>query len=82
MDILSPKARRKTKRRLEADLRNRKKASSSLKQKAVIEDKLELLNRSDVHPRRPRCAYMGELVQMDASPHVWFGNTISSSFSH
>lgn len=77
VDILSPKARRKTKRRLEADLRNRKKASSSLKQKAVIEDKLVLLNRSDVHPRRPRCAYMGELVQLDASPHLWFGNSIS-----
>ena len=77
VDILSPKARRKTKRRLEADLRNRKKASSSLKQKAIIEDKLVLLNRSDVHPRRPRCAYMGELVQMDASPHIWFGNSIS-----
>ena len=77
VDILSPKARKKTKRLLEADLRKRKKASASLKQKAAIEDKLELLNRSDVHPRRPRCAYMGELVQMDASPHLWFGNTIS-----
>lgn len=77
VDILSPKARKKTKRLLEADLRKRKKTSASLNQKAAIEDKLELLNRSDVHPRRPRCAYMGELVQMDASPHIWFGNTIS-----
>ena len=76
-DILSPKARRKTKRQLETELRRRKKAANSSKAKAVIEDKLELLNRSDAHPRRPRCAYMGELVQLDASPHVWFGNTIS-----
>ena len=77
VDILSPKARRKTKRQLEAELRKRKKSANSSKAKALIEDKLELLNRSDAHPRRPRCAYMGELVQMDASPHLWFGNTIS-----
>ena len=34
-----------------------------------------MLDRHDAHPRRPRCAYKGELVQMDASPHLWFGNT-------
>ena len=77
IDILSPKARRKTRNQLNADLKKRKAAARSLKQKSMIEDKLVLLNRSDVHPRRPRCAYMGELVQMDASPHIWFGNSIS-----
>lgn len=77
VDILSPKARRKTKKQLKAVLKMRKKNASSLKQKADIEDKLELLDRRDVHPRRPRCAYMGELVQLDATPHLWFGNSIS-----
>ena len=38
VDILSPKARKKTKRLLEADLRKRKKASASLKQKAAIDN--------------------------------------------
>ena len=77
LDILSPKARRKTLNRLNADLRRRKNASSSNKEKVSIEQKLELLHRHDVHPQRPRCAYMGELVQLDASPHLWFGDTIT-----
>lgn len=25
--------------------------------------------------RRPRCAYFGEMLQMDASIHLWFGDT-------
>ena len=69
-DILSPKARRKTVNTLNAELRKRKKAAS-------IENKLDLLDRFDAHPRRPRCAYLGELVQMDASPHLWFGTSIT-----
>lgn len=77
VDILSPKAHKKTRKQLSLDLRRRKKAMKSAKQMAVIENKLELLNRCDAHPRRPRCAYMGELVQLDASPHVWFANLIS-----
>lgn len=76
IDILSPKARRKTVRRLNTELKNRKKASS-LKENTLIEQKLALLDLFDAHSRRPRCAYMGELVQMDASPHLWFGDTIS-----
>lgn len=35
-------------------------------------NKLELLDRSQDHPRRPCYAYFGELIQMDASPHSWF----------
>lgn len=77
VDILSPKARRNTRKQLNADLRKRKMQAKTIKQKAVIDDKLELLHRCDVHPRRPRSAYMGELVQMDASPYIWFGNVVS-----
>lgn len=36
-----------------------------------------MLDRSQAHPRRPRCAYFGELIQMDASPHLWFGDRIT-----
>jgi hypothetical protein len=32
-----------------------------------------LLDIQDAHPRHPRCAYFGELIQMDASVHHWFG---------
>lgn len=77
VDILSPKARRKTKNRLKAELKARKKDSHSNKEKVHIENKIETLDRCDAHPRRPRCAYAGELVQLDASPHVWFGNQVT-----
>ena len=76
-DILSPKARRKTVNALNADLRRRKKAAKTKKEVVSIENKLDLLDRHDAHPRRPRCAYFGELVQMDASPHIWFGTSIT-----
>lgn len=76
-DILSPKARRKSVNRLNADLRRRKKASKTKKEKVIIETKLEFLDRRDAHPRRPRCANFGELVQMDASPHAWFAGIIT-----
>ena len=77
IDILSPKARRKTIKKLKDSLRKRKQASKTKKEAIVIEDKLTLLDRSDVHPRRPRCANFGELIQMDASPHQWFGGMIT-----
>lgn len=77
IDILSPKAKRKTVNALNADLRKRKKAAHTKKEAISIENKLVLLDRRDAHPRRPRCAYKGELIQLDASPHLWFGATIS-----
>lgn len=77
LDILSPKAKRKSVHRLNAELRRRKKEASSVKEKVAIEHKLEFLHRYDAHPRRPRCAYSGELVQLDASPHLWFGDSVT-----
>ena len=35
------------------------------------------MDRQEAHPRRPRAAYFGELIQMDASPHIWFGNEVT-----
>lgn len=32
----------------------------------------------DTHSRRPRCAFFGELEQMDASPYLWFGSEMTS----
>lgn len=31
----------------------------------------------DTHPKMPRCAYLGKMLQMDASIHPWFGGTKS-----
>ena len=72
--ILSPKATRKTKRKLKAELKVKIKNASTIKEKRIIDDKIESLSREEAHPHRPRCAYFGETIQMDASPYVWFSN--------
>ncbi|MEG0314377.1 MAG: hypothetical protein RR646_03840 [Erysipelotrichaceae bacterium] len=51
--------------------------ATASKEKYEIEIKIDELNRYDAHPRRPRCAYFGELIQLDASPHVWFNDMIT-----
>lgn len=71
-DILSPKAgrrkRREYKKRLEVALKETKSAKATkLLQKKLIE-------ASDPHPRRSRCANFGEMIQMDASLHLWSGD--------
>ncbi|VNY48986.1 IS1202 transposase [Streptococcus pneumoniae] len=70
-NILSPKSHRKTKKRV------RKQAKLNLNQLLdnpilpTAKDFLE--DPKKVHPSRPRKKFAGELIQMDASPHAWFG---------
>ena len=54
------------------DLRSKAKRNKDIYE---IENKIDDIDQRDAHPRRPRCAYFGEMIQMDASEHVWFGNT-------
>lgn len=75
--ILSPKATRKTKKKLKNKLKKAKEEATTIKEKRELDDKLESLEREDAHPRRSRAAYFGELIQMDASPHVWFSNVVT-----
>ena len=70
--ILSPKAKRATKKNLDNHLKELKKTANSKKDADVIQN--AILAIEDAHPRRPRCAYAGEMLQMDASVHPWFGN--------
>lgn len=73
--IVSPKANRITKRKMKKhlkDLRTQAKRNSEI---VKIEYRLEEIERIEAHPRRPRAAYFGELIQMDASEHIWFGDT-------
>lgn len=74
-DIISPKAQRKTKKKLKKELKQKLKQVNTYKDAAIIDDKIYTLERHEAHPTRPRCAYMGELIQMDASPHRWFSFT-------
>lgn len=69
--ILSPKAKRATRKRVTEHLKELKKAAKSEKEITAIEN--TIIAAEDAHPRRPRCAYMGEMLQMDASIHLWFG---------
>jgi len=69
--ITSPKIHRKTKRKLS-------KEKLINKTKVIDEHELDLMNNHEIaledsHPRRERCKYYGELLQIDASNHVWFG---------
>ena len=69
--MLSPKARRATKKRIKKKLQEQKECSTSKKEIAKISELI--VDIQDAHPRRPRCAYTGEMIQMDASVHNWFG---------
>ena len=69
--ILSPKARRSTKKKVNAYLKTAQKNAKSQKETAKILNAIVAIE--DAHPRRPRCAYAGEMLQMDASQHHWFG---------
>lgn len=69
--ILSPKATRVTKKKVRLQLEEQKENASSQKEKNIITE--NILAIEDAHPRRPRCAFFGEMIQMDASIHQWFG---------
>jgi len=69
--ILSPKANRASKKALALKLNEMKKLTKSKKENNIIQSSIIAIE--DAHPRRPRCAYFGEMLQMDASLHPWFG---------
>jgi transposase len=70
--ILSPKARRRTKKKVKKHLERLQKSAVTPKKAVEILDAIVAIE--DAHPRRPRCAYAGEMLQMDASVHLWFGS--------
>ena len=72
-DVLSPKANRKTRRALAKRLREELTETRSKKEAENIQ--VKIVEIEDAHPRRPRCAKFGEMIQMDASLHLWFGDT-------
>lgn len=73
-NILSPKAKRYTKKRIKNIIsESLKNADLSKKEKDHLSERIVAIE--DAHPRRPRCAYFGEMLQMDASLHDWFGTS-------
>ena len=73
--ILSPKARKKTKRRyIKQKLLQEKKITLAMSEEhieAAINHEIAL---EDSHPRCKKPKYFGELIEQDGSIHVWFGN--------
>lgn len=71
--ILSPMAHRTTKKRVKKLLEEQRNNATSKKDLENIINKI--VEIEDAHPRRPRCANFGEMIQMDASVHLWFGDS-------
>ena len=70
-DVLSPKANRATRR---AYIKRMKEALAETKGKKEKEQiQVKIVEAEEVHPRRPRCSKFGEMIQMDATLHLWFG---------
>ena len=67
--ILSPRVTKARKKRIKKELLIKKENASSKKEADAIQANLVAVE--DAHSRRPRCAYFGELQQMDASPYEW-----------
>ena len=70
--ILSPMATRKTRKWLKEQLEVAKTNASSRTEQDRIQE--AIVSLEEKHPRRPRCAHFGEMIQMDASTYVWFGD--------
>ncbi len=70
--ITSPRTTKMKKKSLATELRSKQLNSDSNKETKELQEVINVLD--DPHPRRPRRAYFGEMLQMDASLHEWFGN--------
>lgn len=67
--ILSPKVTKAKKKRIKKKLTDKKKAAKTQKEADAIQTNMVAVE--DAHSRRPRAAYFGELLQMDATPYEW-----------
>ena len=71
--ILSPRARKSTKKNLNKKLLLEQQKAKSKKEISKLQS--NIIAVQDAHPRQPRCIYFGEEIQTDACIHIWFGNT-------
>lgn len=71
--ILSPRARKVTKKNIKKKLLAEKEKAKTKAEKAKIQSNIVAVE--DAHPRQPRCIYFGEEIQTDACIHLWFGKT-------
>lgn len=73
--ILSPKARRKTRKEAK-----KKELLANKKLEKKTEEEIDIIVNHEIaledsHPRGEKPKYFGELIEQDGSTHNWFGNT-------
>ena len=71
--ILSPRARKKTRKNIKKLLLAQKEKAKTKKEMSKIQANIVAIE--DAHPRQPRCINFGEEIQTDACIHLWFGKT-------
>lgn len=72
--ILSPKARKKTKREYtKLKLLQEKKINLAMSEKQIESIISHEVDLEDSHPRCEKPKYFGEVIEQDGSIHVWFG---------
>ena len=74
--ILSPKARRKTKREYaKKKLLQEKKINLAMSDEQIEHIVNHEIALEDSHPRGEKPKYFGEIIEQDGSIHLWFGET-------
>lgn len=73
--ILSPKARKRTKKEfIKQQLLKEKKISLAMNDEQINIIVTHEINLEDSHPRGEKPKNFGELIEQDGSIHIWFGN--------
>ena len=75
-NITSPKARKKTRKILRDTLNTKLKNTDSKKAQNAIKETIAIIDQRNAHPRRSRCKYMGEMIQMDTSSFEWINGQL------
>ena len=74
-DILSPKARKKTKRDFaKQKLLKEKEINLAMSDEQINEIINHEITLEDSHPRQEKPKYFGEIIEQDGSIHLWFGD--------
>lgn len=69
-NLLSPQATKQTRKNVRDMLKEKEKLATKKHEKQKLQ--AMIVDIEDAHPRRPRCAYFGEMEQMDACIYPWF----------
>ena len=75
--IVSPKARKATKRKIAKEKLAKEKKLKGKTEKEIEKVISHEVALEDSHPRGEKPKYFGEITEMDGSIHIWFGQTRS-----